>query len=182
MRGCRRKPGSNTSHALQDRRTRTSTFAGFIIGFKKGTRYANECGTAFALVISRTCRTLPKHGCLTRNPMPIPDTLPKWVTMKTPQPRKGRYLGMAIVNVEFPDGSWLEGEEFCYPSGGMKRRAHARCADGEQRLFKAGIPDTFFSIPATGNRMKGFLSSDETGLKFTEFSVSETPPSETYTP
>ena len=98
----------------------------------------------------------------------MPDTLPKWVTMKTPQPRQGRYLGMAIVNVEFPDGTWLEGEEFCYPSGGMKRRAYAHCADGQLRLFKAGIPDTFFSIPASGQGMKGFLSTDDTGLKFTE--------------
>jgi len=88
--------------------------------------------------------------------------------MKTPTPRHGRYLGMSIVNVEFPDGTWLEGEEFCYPSGGMTRRAYARCGDGKLRLFKAGIADTFFSIPATGQGVKGFLSSDETGLKFTE--------------
>ena len=52
---------------------------------------------------------------------------------------------MPIVNVAFPDGTWLEGEEFCYPSGGMKRRAYARCADGQLRLFKAGIPDTFLN-------------------------------------
>lgn len=89
--------------------------------------------------------------------------------MKPPMPRQGcYYLGMPIANFEFPDGTWLEGEEFCYPSGGMKRRAYARCEDGEKRLFRAGIPDTFFSIPARGNGMKGFLSSDETGLKFTK--------------
>ena len=41
--------------------------------------------------------------------------------------------------------------------------------DGQKRLFRAGIAiDTFFSIPASGQGMKGFLSSDETGLKFTE--------------
>lgn len=33
---------------------------------------------------------------------------------------------MPIANVEFSDGTWLEGEEFCYPSGGMKRRAMKR--------------------------------------------------------
>jgi hypothetical protein len=77
--------------------------------------------------------------------------------MKTPRPRQGRYLGMSIVNTDFPDGTWLEGEEFYYPSGGMKHRAYARCADGQKRLFKAGIADTFFTIPARGRGVKGFL-------------------------
>jgi hypothetical protein len=86
---------------------------------------------------------------------------------------------MSIVNVEFPDGTWLEGEEFCYPSGGMKRRAYARCSDGKLRLFRAGIPDTAFTVPATGQGMKGFLSSDETGLKFTEVPVPKKPVEET---
>lgn len=90
--------------------------------------------------------------------------------MLLPEPRRGHYLGMPIVNLQFSDGTWLEGEEFCYPSGGMKRRAYARCVDGRKLLFKAGIPDTFFTIPATGRKVKGFLSIDETGLKFTETS------------
>jgi len=88
--------------------------------------------------------------------------------MKTLKPRQGSYLGMPIVNNEFLDKTWLEGEEFCYPSGGMKRRAYARCADGKNRLFKAGIADTFFTIPATGRGVKGFLSIDDNSLKFTE--------------
>ena len=75
---------------------------------------------------------------------------------------------MSILNIEFPDGTWLEGEEFCFPSGAMKRRAYARCADGQNRLFKSGIADTFFTIPATGRGVKGFLSIDDEGLKFTE--------------
>src|SRR5437870_1834826 len=90
------------------------------------------------------------------------------MTMKTPRPRQGRYLGMPIVNIEFPDGTWVEGEEFCFPFGAMKRRAYARCADGKKRLFKASIADTYFSIPATGRGEKGFLSIDDNGLKFTE--------------
>jgi hypothetical protein len=57
----------------------------------------------------------------------------------------------------------------------MKRRAFARCTDGKLRLFRAGIPDTFFSIPASGQSMKGFLSSDESGLKFTEAPVPKKP-------
>jgi hypothetical protein len=93
--------------------------------------------------------------------------------MKPPKPRQGSYLGMPITNPEFPDGTWLEGEEFCYPSGGMKRRAYARCADGQQRLFKAGIADTFFTIPATGRGVKGFLSVDGDGLKFTKVTKHE---------
>lgn len=92
--------------------------------------------------------------------------------MKTHKPRQGNYIGMPIQNIEFSDGTWLEGEEFCYPSGGMLRRAYAKCADGKTYVFRAGIQDTYFSIPARRKGMKGFLSikgeGDSQGLVFTQ--------------
>jgi hypothetical protein len=92
---------------------------------------------------------------------------------KAPTPRISYFFGMRTVPHIHPDGSWLEGEEFCYPNGGLKRRAYARCEDGELRLFKADIADTMFSVPAAGKiggkYVRGFLSGDENGLEFTAF-------------
>jgi len=95
--------------------------------------------------------------------------------MKPAKPRHGRYMGAEIVNVECGSGTWIEGEEFAYPAGGMTRRALAMC-DGELRLVHAGISDTFWTIPGyrvvKGKRVKGYLShaEDERGqyLKFEE--------------
>lgn len=92
---------------------------------------------------------------------------------KIPQPRENmRYLGMTIQNIKFPDGTWLEGEMFCYPSGGFLRRAYATCEDGVKRLCACSVPDTYFSIPARctidKKRVSGFLSSSEEGLTFTQ--------------
>lgn len=53
---------------------------------------------------------------------------------------------MAIVNVEFPDGTWLEGEEFCYPSGGMKRRAYAAAPTGRNDCSKPGSLTRFLPL------------------------------------
>jgi hypothetical protein len=92
--------------------------------------------------------------------------------MKTPTPRPGSFMGMGIVNRSFPDGSWLEGEEFAYPNGGFTRRAYAWCEDGRYRVFKCSIADTFFSIPARGvirgKRVKGFLTCTDNGMEFTQ--------------
>jgi hypothetical protein len=88
-----------------------------------------------------------------------------------PKPRTGTYFGMPIVNQHFPDGTWLEGEEFCYPGGGMGRRAYVVFPDGVYRVVRCGIPDTFFSIPAAARlRMvvRGFVSRDGEGLAFTQ--------------
>lgn len=91
---------------------------------------------------------------------------------KTPSPRAGHYFGMRIINVDFPDGTWLEGEEFAYPEGGFTRRFWAACEDGKMRQGRCSIPDTYFSIPARvvvgGKRINGYVTSDETGLKFKE--------------
>lgn len=82
---------------------------------------------------------------------------------KTPTPRTGNFMGMPITNSTFPDGTWLEGEEFCYPTGGMLRRAYAVCEDGIKRVCECGIADTFFSIPARTKGAKGFLSVSTSG-------------------
>ena len=66
--------------------------------------------------------------------------------------------------------TWLESEAFCYPNGGMKRRFCARDLTGKLHTGWAGIPDTFFSIPATirhkGKLMRGWLGVDEEGFIF----------------
>ena len=88
----------------------------------------------------------------------------------TPTVRNGHYYGMRIVNSDGNNGTWLEGEEFAYPNGGMTRRCYAVCPDGQLRVVKCSIPDTYFSIPATariqGKRVKGFITTDENGFKF----------------
>lgn len=72
----------------------------------------------------------------------------------------------------FDQDTWLEPEEYTYPSGGFHRRAKALCADGKVRTFKCAIPDTFFSIPARakikGKYTKGYLHIEDNVLKFRE--------------
>ncbi len=50
---------------------------------------------------------------------------------KTPQPR---FCGRTAQTAD--DGTWLEPEEFCYPNGGMTRRAYATFPDGINRVVK----------------------------------------------
>jgi hypothetical protein len=45
-------------------------------------------------------------------------------------------------------GTWLQDEAFAYPNGGQNRRGAAICPDGKLRIVWAGIPDTFFTVPA----------------------------------
>jgi hypothetical protein len=86
------------------------------------------------------------------------------------KPRTGTYYGMPISNSVGDDGTWLEGEEFTYPSGGFHRRAYCKLEDDSLRVIQCSIPDTFFSIPGfykkQGKRIKGFITSSETGFKF----------------
>lgn len=79
-----------------------------------------------------------------------------------------------MSNVSHSSGTWIEPEEYCYPNGGFHRRARVVVRQnphnpislpyGEYRIVRAGIPDTFFSIPARlrikGKTVKGFLSHD----------------------
>jgi len=71
--------------------------------------------------------------------------------------------------------TWIEAESFAYNGG--TRRAFVRVGDGTLRIVRAGIPDTFFSIPATYRRrlngkratVRGFVSSGEEEFRFTEY-------------
>ena len=71
----------------------------------------------------------------------------------------------------FARDTWIEPEERCYPHGGFHRKA--RCLwQGRHYLVRAGLPDTFFSIPARlrcqGQTRRGFLSlADDGPLHFT---------------
>ena len=86
--------------------------------------------------------------------------------MKKQLPRKAGMFGVSVTKGE----TWLEAEEFCYPNGGMTRRAYCIFSDGKKRVVQCGIPDTFFSIPAfvtiAGKRIRGFITSEENGFIF----------------
>ena len=61
------------------------------------------------------------------------------------------------------DTTWIEPEERAYSHRGRQvRKGYARFPDGVVRAFRAGIPDTFFSIPAharvKGRYIAGFVS------------------------
>ena len=44
----------------------------------------------------------------------------------------------------------LQAEEYAYPHGRETRKGRAIYPDGKVRTVHAGIPDTYFSIPAHG--------------------------------
>ena len=60
--------------------------------------------------------------------------------------------------------TWLEPEEAAYPNGGLTRKAVVRFKDGKLRTVRAGIPDTYFSVPAAarvrGKYIAGFITID----------------------
>lgn len=66
--------------------------------------------------------------------------------------------------------TYLEGESAAGPSGKLRRKGKAICPDGKVRKVKAGIPDTYFSIPAVtkaGNvKIKGYLMITDGELHF----------------
>lgn len=76
----------------------------------------------------------------------------------TPQPRTACFMGMREAPSLMGKGTWLEAESFCYPGGGMHRRARAVCPDGKLRVLRCGIPNTFFTVPVKGG---GYLTIDE---------------------
>jgi hypothetical protein len=63
----------------------------------------------------------------------------------------------------FANGTWLDPEQLCYPSGAITagRKAKALCPDGKVRTCQVGLPDTIFSIPARvkvfGKTVTGFV-------------------------
>lgn len=91
---------------------------------------------------------------------------------KSNGPRVSRFMGMVEHARIEPDGTWLEPEAFCYPHGGMTRRARVHTFAG-LRVVVCGIPDTFFSIPARmrvcGKTLRGFISSGDYGLHFNAY-------------
>ena len=68
----------------------------------------------------------------------------------------------------YGQGTWLQSEEAAYPHGRMTRRGYARWPDGKLRRVWAGLPDTFYTIPAhgrvRGKYVKGFLTVDVHGV------------------
>lgn len=66
-------------------------------------------------------------------------------------------------------GTWIDPEEKAYPNGAMHRKGKA-LFDEKLISFKAGIPDTFFSIPAKtiieGKTVNGWISCDDNILVF----------------
>ena len=94
--------------------------------------------------------------------------------MKAPKPRVSNFFGMRHTAYIHDNGTWIEPETLCYPSGGMKRKAYALFPDGEKRIVICGIPDTYFSIPAkpvkvNGVSIRGYIGCDENGIKFVPF-------------
>lgn len=89
---------------------------------------------------------------------------------QAPKPRQGSFMLMPISNLTFPDGTWIEGEEFAYPKNTFTRRGFVDCEDGQRRLVKCKVADTFFSIPARckidGKTVKGYIKCDEQGAEF----------------
>lgn len=93
---------------------------------------------------------------------------------KAPLPRVSNFYGMRSEAYIHENGTWLEPEEFCYPHGGMTRKAYAMFPDGVRRIVTCGIPDTYFSIPAKpvkvgGGVLRGYIGSDENGIKFVPY-------------
>ena len=65
---------------------------------------------------------------------------------------------------EYDQGTWIQGEEICYPYGDKRRRGRARHKDtGKLVAFRAGIPDTFFTIPCRGG---GYLYFEDEVLMY----------------
>lgn len=62
--------------------------------------------------------------------------------------------------------TYLQPERFAYPNGGQTRKGLAYFSDGKLRRVWAGIPDTFFSVPAHARinekYVRGFLTVGET--------------------
>lgn len=92
---------------------------------------------------------------------------------------------------EFEEGTWIEAEDAAGPDGGLTRKGMALCRDAEGtslRAIRAGIPDSFVSIPAKTRcayvtrytpkgpavellTVKGYASLDNGALIFTPSDV-----------
>jgi len=76
---------------------------------------------------------------------------------------------MFQVTMETYGETRLQSESAAYPNGGKTRKGLAVFPDGSLVSVRAGIADTYFTIPATatyrGRRFTGFLhmSDDDSG-------------------
>lgn len=72
---------------------------------------------------------------------------------------------------DLPEGTlaprtWLEPDEKAYTAkGSMLRKGQAVFSDGQVRAVRAGVPDTYFTVPAKarvkGKYVAGYLTNDE---------------------
>lgn len=66
-------------------------------------------------------------------------------------PRTSFFLGGPGSPIFGENGTWLESESLCYPSGGRHRWCRAvNAATGRLNTVRCGIPDTFYSVPCDG--------------------------------
>ncbi len=78
-----------------------------------------------------------------------------------PQPRTG--LSFLHDHPTHRGDTWLEPEDYCYPRGGMTRRARVRFPDGKLRVLRCGIPDTWFSVPVRKSDGDGYITTRDDG-------------------
>jgi hypothetical protein len=92
---------------------------------------------------------------------------------KPPVCRIGYFAGMRDDGTLGANGTWIEGEFLCYPSGGMLRRAYAVCQDGVKRVVQCGLADTYTAIPARvkiqGRWRRGYVSINNGTITFTPY-------------
>lgn len=66
--------------------------------------------------------------------------------------------------IECERDTWIEDECVCYLRGGKCRKGRARHRDtGELVAFRAGLPDTYFSVPCRGG---GYVYSEDEVLMY----------------
>lgn len=72
---------------------------------------------------------------------------------------------MPMYRQEFKHDTWIYPEEAAYPNGNQTRKGCAIFPDGKKRRVWAGIPDTYFSIPAhakvKGKYQAGWVGVDD---------------------
>jgi hypothetical protein len=81
-----------------------------------------------------------------------------------------QWLNCAAESAAQMTDTCLQPEEYAYPHGGQTRKGRALFADGKVRRVYAGIPDTFFTIPAhtriAGKYISGYVYSEDNVLRF----------------
>jgi len=97
-----------------------------------------------------------------------------YLRKKNPAPENSKksFFGMRVRIQKFNADTWIESEEAAYPKGGKTRDGEARVDNPAGRLvkIKAGVSDTYFTIPATAiegkQKIAGYLTVDSETLVF----------------